>query len=98
MGFSAANYERKIEELVGSYVAEFQQELSLARKMQDSLDGQHTLLAYPKAVYHPKAILKMPLVKQFIARTGGKLSNCVPRVLSAELVDGYPLGAYYRKH
>lgn len=88
-------YETKIEKLVGSYVAEFQQELSLAREMRAGLVKRHLPYGYPKGVYHPKARPGHPVFRPFITHSGGRLSNSVPRILSADMVGGYPLGVYY---
>jgi hypothetical protein len=49
---------------------------------------------YPIAVYCPRHICQSPTVKRFIARTGGKLSNGVPKVLGMDLVNQYILGLY----
>jgi hypothetical protein len=77
------------------YVAEFQTELTLAKKMGDILDNTPRMpYGYPLQVYRPMHFCQMPKVKQFIAKTGGKLSNGVPKVLSGEVVGGYLLGIY----
>ena len=88
------SYETKIEEMVGKYVAEFQWELSTAKRLQPHEPKPQLPYGYPVRAYHPMHILRTPHVQQFIARTGGKLSNGVPKILRAELVDDYPLGAY----
>lgn len=88
-------YENTVDELVSNFVAEFQRELITARNIDTYLDNEIPKLinGYPDAVYHPEK--KRELVStQFIARTGGRLSNGVPRVLSAEIINGYPLGVY----
>jgi hypothetical protein len=94
-GFYAVSYQARIEEMVGNYVAEFQTELTLAKKMGDILDNTPRMpYGYPLQVYRPMHFCQMPKVKQFIAKTGGKLSNGVPKVLSGEVVGGYLLGIY----
>ena len=90
------SYETKIDELVSSYVAEFQTELLLAHEMQDYIDKPELPDDYPTSVYHPKTKIK-PLLTRFIAQTGGRLSNQVPRVLSSKILDDYPLGVYCPK-
>lgn len=80
--------------MVGTHVAEFQAELSLARKLQGHEYVPAMPYGYPLAVYRPMHLCRIPQVKQFIAQTGGKLSNGVPKVLRHELVEGYILGIY----
>ena len=88
------SYESKIDELVGKYVAEFQTELTLAKSLKGDADTPSLPYGYPLGVYRPHHICKVPQVKHFIAKTGGRLSNGVPRVLSMELVNDYALGLY----
>ena len=88
------SYQKKIDEMVGTHVAEFQAELSLAKKLEGHDYRPAMPYGYPLAVYRPMHICKTPQVKHFIARTGGKLSNGVPKVLRHELVGGYILGIY----
>ncbi|OOZ43261.1 hypothetical protein [Solemya velum gill symbiont] len=89
-------YENKVDDLVGNFVAEFQRELITARNIESYLDDEIPKLVagYPDAVYHPKE-QREPVKTQFIAQTAGRLSNGVPRVLSAEIINGYPLGVYF---
>jgi hypothetical protein len=89
------SYQSQIEEMVGNHVAEFQMELTMA-KFAESLPTANPPMpnGYPIAVYYPQHIYKTPQVKNFIARTGGKLSNGVPRALWNLLVADYPLGIY----
>ena len=88
-------YNTKIEELVGKHVAEFQWELSTAKKFQRPDPEPRLPNGYPASAYHPgHRLIDQPHIQHFIAHTGGRLSNGVPRVLSMELVDEYPLGAY----
>ena len=95
------SYESKIDELVGQYVAQFQNELALAKSLErlakslKSDKDMHALpYGYPLGVYRPHHICRIPQVKHFIAKTGGRLSNGVPHVLSMELVNDYVLGLY----
>jgi hypothetical protein len=87
-------YESKIDELVGQYVAEFQNELTLAKSLKSDKVKHAFPYGYPLSVYRPRHICRIPRVKHFIAKTGGRLSNGVPRVLSMELVNDYVLGLY----
>jgi hypothetical protein len=89
-------YENKVDELVSNFVAEFQRELITARNIETYLDNEipKLLTGYPDAVYHPREKREPVISTQFIARTGGRLSNGVPRVLSAEIINDYPLGVY----
>ena len=88
------SYESKIDELVGQHVAEFQKELALAKLLKSSKATHALPYGYPLGVYRPHHICRIPQVKHFIAKTGGRLSNGVPRVLSMELVNDYVLGLY----
>lgn len=80
--------------MVGKHIAHFQAELSLARKMADFLQETRMPYGYPVAVYHPLHICQVAQVRKFVARTGGLLSNGVPRVLRSEWVNGTLLGIY----
>jgi hypothetical protein len=92
------SYQKKIEEMVGEHVAIFQQEYSLAREMAGlTRKGPAMPYGYPLAVYRPIHFCKIPQVRHFIARTGGCLSNGVPRVLSMDFVDNHLLGIYNRR-
>ncbi len=90
-------YEKRIDEMVGQHVAQFQIELSLARQMH-GLKGNRKVASmpygYPVRVYRPRHICRVPQVRAFVARTGGKLSNGVPRVLRTEFLGDYILGVY----
>ncbi|WP_216641089.1 hypothetical protein [Solemya velesiana gill symbiont] len=52
---------------------------------------------YPLAVYRPLNVCQVPQVRKFVAETGGRLSNGVPKVLRHEIIDGNLLGIYNRK-
>ncbi len=95
------SYGTRIEELIGKQVAEFQTELTLAKKLQQYLANPsvgygHPLMpyGYPMAVYHPMHVCHASKAKHLIVYSGGKLSNNVPRVLSMDVIGGYPLGIY----
>lgn len=80
--------------MIGKHVAEFQAELTLARKLDESLVKFPMPYGYPEAVYRPFHGYKLVDVKHFIEHSGGTLSNAVPRVLGMEIVGDYPLGIY----
>ena len=91
------SYEKRIDEMVGQHLAEFQRELSLAKQLGSQLrNGEKVPMpyGYPIAVYRPTHICRLPQFKRFIARTGGKLSNGVPRVLGMQLDGQYIRGIY----
>ena len=92
------SYETKIDELVGKHLAEFQREVTLAKTLSTLRKVPPMPYGYPMAVYRPLHVCRVPQVRQFIARTGGKLSNGVPRVLRTEMVDQYLLGTYNPAH
>ena len=94
-------YEKRVDELVGRHVSQFQLEYCLSRQMK-GLRGDHKVpppmpYGYPIAVYRPMHIChtrKAPEVHKVTDRSGGKLSNGVPRVLSMDFVGEYILGVY----
>ena len=89
------SYQSQIEEMVGNHVAEFQMELTMAKYAERLPTATSPMPnGYPFAVYHPQHIYKTPQVKNFIALTGGTLSNGVPRALCNLLVGDYLLGVY----
>ena len=93
--FFEMSYQKKIEELVGSHVAEFQLKFTLAKKLGGHKYKPAMPYGYPIPVYRPMHICKVPQVRHFIAHTGGLLSNGVPKVLSMDIVGAYPLGVYH---
>ncbi len=88
------SYAVKADELVGKHVAEYQVELTLAGLFGRYDNTPILPYGYPVGVYRPLHICKTPQVKKFVARTGGRLSNGVPRVLGMALVNNYALGLY----
>ena len=88
------SYATRIDEMIGKHVAEFQAELTLAKKLKQYLVDPTMPYGYPVAVYRPIHVCRTPQVKQFIHHTGGKLSNNVPKVLGMEMDEEYPLGIY----
>jgi len=91
------SYATKIDEMIGKHVAEYQAELSLAKKLKQYLADPSMPYGYPLAVYKPMHTCQVPQVQHFVHHSGGKLSNNVPRVLSMEVIEDYPLGVY-RQH
>ena len=92
------SYEKRIDEMVGHHLAEFQTELTLAQRLADRMQDEDRApvmpYGYPVRIYRPLHICRTPKVRQFIARHGGTLSNGVPRILGMELVGQYTLGVY----
>lgn len=88
------SYETRIDELVGKHLAGFQQEVTTARKLSRVRKLPPMPYGYPIRVYRPMHVCRLPQVRRFIARTGGMLSNGVPRVLRTEFDNEYPLGIY----
>jgi len=88
------SYETRIDKMIGEHIADFQAELTLAKKLKQYLKNPSMPYGYPVGVYKPMHICQVPQVKQFITRTGGKLSNNVPKVLSMEMIGEYPVGLY----
>ena len=88
------SYQKKIEEMVRTHVAEFQTKYTLAKKLEGHEYRPAMPYGYPMSIYRPIHICKIPQVRRFIAHTGGMLGNGVPRVVSMELVGEYPLGVY----
>lgn len=88
------SYATKIDEMIGKHVAEYQAELSLAKKLKHYLANPAMPYGYPIAVYRPMHVCRTPQVQHFVAHSGGTLSNKVPRVLSMEIIGDYPLGIY----
>lgn len=88
-------YQSRIEEMVGKHIAGFQQELTTAKHASGLLKyGSSMPYGYPPAVYHPMHFCKTPVVRQFIAKTGGLISNGVPRALRTQMIGNYILGTY----
>jgi hypothetical protein len=92
------SYQKQIDDMIGEHVAIFQAELSLAQKMRTLIKDKPTMpYGYPLGVYRPIHLCKVPQVKAFVAKTGGCLSNGVPRVLRAEWLHGNLIGLYCPK-
>ncbi len=92
------SYQKKMDEMVGKHVAEFQLEFSLSRQLAEH--GTDTALpyGYPVEVYRPMHVCNRPRCRRIIARNGGRLSNGVPRILRNRLNGQYILGVYNPIH
>ncbi len=90
------SYESKLDKLIGERIAEYEDEQLLKRKLESCLaqDAVSMCSGYPCAVYHPKSVHHAPQETHIIFQPGGMLSNGVPKVVSDDLVEGYPLGVY----
>lgn len=93
------SYETRVDDMIGKHAAHFQNEMTLAKLMsQYKKKPQAMPYGYPMGVYHPMHACRSPEVTRFVARTGGRLSNGVPKVIGMEMVDQYILGLYNPKH
>ena len=88
------SYQKKIDEMVGQHVAEFQLELTLARRMAGSGAIPSMPYGYPLAVYRPMHVCRRTQIRRFVATRGGKSSNGVPKSLRTLFVGQYLLGIY----
>ena len=91
------SYEVKKDEMVGKHVAEFQTELTLARKLEGVVSGPPMPYGYPVRIYHPHHRVLRPRTTETKKHTHDRLSNDVPWVLSMELVDYNVIGVYNPK-
>ncbi len=91
------SYEAKKDEMVGKYVAEFQEELSLARQMKAMRSGPSMPYGYPVGLYHPYHSVMLPKKTRFVPHEHHKLSNDVPWVLGLDVVDENVVGVYNPK-
>ena len=92
------SYQKRIEEMVGNHVAEFQLKYTAARELMGHDYRPAMPYGYPLPVYRPLHVCRAPQFKAFIHHPEGALSNGVPKVLAMELIEGYPLGGYYPAH
>lgn len=89
------SYETRVDEMIGKHVAHFQDEMTMAKFMEHHVPQTVPMpYGYPLAVYRPLHVCRSPQVKEFVARTGGKLSNGVPKVICMEIVNQNVLGVY----
>ena len=89
------SYESKKDEMVGTYVSEFQRELALAKHFKEVTQRPPMPYGYPIAVYRPTHICKSPAKRKFLFKAmRGCQSNGVPLVLRMESGGNYILGIY----
>jgi len=88
------SYQKKIDDMVGKHVAEFQLECTLSRQLAQHVNNTAMPYGYPIRVYRPMHICSRPKRRRFIACNGGILSNGVPKILRAQLINQYILGVY----
>jgi hypothetical protein len=89
------SYTTRVDEMVGKHVKYFQDEITFAKQMEAFPKTPPAMpYGYPIAVYRPLHTCHSPQVREFVARTGGKLSNGVPKVIGMDLVNEYALGLY----
>jgi hypothetical protein len=92
------SYATRIDEMVGTHVKHFQDEMTSAKLMEPFAKTTPAMpYGYPIAVYCPLHTCYSPQVREFVARTGGTLSNGVPRVIGMDVVNDYALGLYNPK-
>ena len=91
------SYEVKKDEMVGRHVAEFQTELTLAKKLRGLSNRPPMPYGYPTRLYHPYHRVVRPKHTEHVHHEHGKLSNNVPWVLGMEVVDSYAIGVYNPK-
>ena len=88
------SYQTKIDQMVGKHVANFQVEISAAKKLQKCEFHSRMAYGYPAGVYHPTANIERTHVSRILSNPAGKMSNGVPWLLSLELANEYALGLY----
>jgi hypothetical protein len=88
------SYQTKIDRMVGKHVADFQVEISAAKKLQKCEVYSPMANGYPTGVYHPTATLQRTHVSRILSHPAGKMSNGVPWLLSLDLANEYALGLY----
>lgn len=88
------SYEKKVDEMIAKYIALYQEEQSLAREMATAMAKPIMVHGYLARTYNPPHPDQLPPMRHFTGRKGGRLSNGVPRALSAKLHNGSLLGIY----
>jgi hypothetical protein len=88
------SYETRIDQMVGKHVANFQTEISAAKKLQEIKAASRLWYGYAAGVYRQKASVRLPRMSRRLVHPVGKMSNGVPWLLSLNLVDQYALGVY----
>jgi len=89
------SYQKKIDDMVGAHVAEYQLKFTVAKELEGCPYKPAMPYGYPLTVYKPMHTCLIPQPKPFHAHTGGALTNGVPRVLTMDLVSDYPLGVWF---
>ena len=93
------SYETRVDEMVGTHVAAFQQELAVANAMRGCTEKSCPMpYGYPLAVWCPRHVCRSARVKRPTFHRGGSLSNGVPTLLRLQVVGDYALGLYNPKH
>jgi len=89
--------------MVGKHVADFQMEISAAKKLQEISAAKklreikaasQLWYGYAAGVYRRRASAHLPRVSRRLVHPVGKMSNGVPWLLSLNLADQYALGLY----
>jgi len=88
------SYATRIDQMVGKHVADFQTEISAAKKLQEIKAASQLWYGYAAGVYRQRASARLPRVSRRLVHPVGKMSNGVPWLLSLNLVDQYALGLY----
>ena len=88
------SYEKKVDQMVGRHVADFQTRLSAAKKLQELKAASQLWYGYAAGVYRRNAGTRLPQVSRRLVHPVGKMSNGVPWLLSLDLVNQYTLGLY----
>ena len=83
--------------MIGKHVAQFQNELSLAKSLEACQLRPVMPYGYPVRLYHPYHIVKSPKYTPMCHHQHDRLSNNVPWVLGMELVDNNVIGVYNPK-
>lgn len=88
------SYQTKIDQMIGKHVADFQVEISAAKKLQKCEFHSPMVYGYPAGVYHPTATIERTHVSRIPSNRAGKMSNGVPWLLGLDLASEYALGLY----
>ena len=91
------SYETRKDEMIGKHVAQFQNELSLAKSLEACELRPVMPYGYPVQLYHPYHIVRCPKHTPMCHHRHERLSNNVPWVLGMELVDNNVIGVYNPK-
>jgi hypothetical protein len=91
------SYETRKDEMIGKHVAEFQNELSIAKSLERCELRPVMPYGYPVRLYHPHHIVNCPRYTPMCHHQHDRLSNDVPWVLGMEVVDNNVIGVYNPK-